>query len=64
MKDYDISVLYHPGKANVVDDALRWMFIGSVAHFEEDEKKLVQEVHQLDILGVWLVDLAEGSIWV
>ena len=31
-KDYYMSVYYHPGKANVVVDALRRLFMGSVAH--------------------------------
>ncbi|KAF3663931.1 putative U4/U6 small nuclear ribonucleoprotein Prp3-like [Capsicum annuum] len=36
--------------------------MGSFAHVEDDKKKLVREVHQLARLGVWLVDLAEGSV--
>ncbi|WMV41089.1 hypothetical protein MTR67_034474 [Solanum verrucosum] len=32
LKDYDMSVLYHPGKANVVVDALSRLSMGSVAH--------------------------------
>ncbi|KAH0654401.1 hypothetical protein KY289_032079 [Solanum tuberosum] len=32
LKDYDISVIYHPGKANVVEDALSRLSMGSVAH--------------------------------
>ena len=32
LKDYDMSVLYHAGKANVVADALSRMTIGSVYH--------------------------------
>ncbi|WMV58863.1 hypothetical protein MTR67_052248, partial [Solanum verrucosum] len=31
LKDYDMSVLYHPGKANVVVDALSRLSMGSVA---------------------------------
>ena len=34
-KDYDMSVLYHPGKANMVTDALCHMFTGSVSHIDE-----------------------------
>ena len=34
LKDYDMTVLYHPEKANVVADALRQMTMGSVAHIE------------------------------
>ena len=32
LKDYDMSVLYHPGKANVVADALSRVSMGNVAH--------------------------------
>ena len=34
LKDYDMSVLYHPGKANIAADALRHVSMGSVAHVE------------------------------
>ena len=60
--DYDMSVLYHPGKANVVEDALSRSFMGSVAYIEEDKRDLAHEVHHLARLGVRLLDLAEGSI--
>ncbi|WMV33296.1 hypothetical protein MTR67_026681 [Solanum verrucosum] len=38
LKDYDMSVLYHLDKANVVVDALRRLSMGSVAHIEDDVK--------------------------
>ena len=47
-----MSVLYHPSKANVLVDALSRLSMGSIAHVEEDKKKLVWEVHQLTRLGV------------
>ena len=34
LKDYDMSVLYHPGKAHVVADALSRMTMGIVSHVE------------------------------
>ena len=34
LKDYDISVYYHPSKENVVAIALRRLSTGSVAHLE------------------------------
>ncbi|WMV58021.1 hypothetical protein MTR67_051406 [Solanum verrucosum] len=34
LKDYDMSILYHPGKSNVVVDALSRLSMGSTAHFE------------------------------
>ena len=52
-----ISVLYHPGKANVVADALTRMTMGSVSLIDEDKKDLANKVHRLSRLGVRL----EGS---
>ena len=40
LKDYDMNVLYHPCKSNVVADALSHMTIGSVSHIEEGRKTL------------------------
>ena len=34
LKEYDMSVHYHPGKANVVEDSLSRLSMGSVAHVE------------------------------
>ena len=39
LKYYDMSVLYSPGKANVVTDDLSCMSMGS-ASYVEDEKKV------------------------
>ena len=52
LKNYDMSVLYHLGKANVVADALSRLSMGSVAHVEDEKKELVREVHRLARLGV------------
>ena len=35
LKDYDMSVLYHQGKANVIADALSRLSMGSVSHVDE-----------------------------
>ena len=40
-KDYNMSILYHPEKANVVADALSRLSIGSVTYVEDDKKNLV-----------------------
>lgn len=47
LKDYDMSVLYHLGKANMVADALSRLSMGSTAHVKEEKKELVKEVHRL-----------------
>ena len=54
LKYYDISVLYHPIKSNVVADALSCFSMGSVSHVEEAKINLVKDVHRLDRLGVWV----------
>ena len=42
-----MSVLYHPGKDNVVVDALSLITIGSVSHIDDAKKDLVKDVHRL-----------------
>ena len=51
LKDYDMSVLYNPGLANVVADALSCMNMGSVSHIDEAKKDIVKDVHRLARLG-------------
>ncbi|KAH0633717.1 hypothetical protein KY284_036503 [Solanum tuberosum] len=51
-----MNVLYHPGKANVVVDALSKLSIGNVAHVEKERKELAKDVHRLALLGVCLID--------
>ncbi|WMV58503.1 hypothetical protein MTR67_051888, partial [Solanum verrucosum] len=63
-KDYNISVLYHPGKENVVADALSQLSMGSVAHVEDNKKKFVRDVHIFSQLGVWLVNSTKGGAMV
>ena len=64
LKDYDMSVLYHPCKANMVADTLSCMSMGCVSHVEEDKKELVKDVHRLDRLGVRLEDSPIGGFMV
>ena len=61
-KDYDMSILYHPGKANVVADSLSRLSMGSTAHIEEGRRELAKDVHRLACLGVRLIDFTEGGI--
>ncbi|WMV14241.1 hypothetical protein MTR67_007626 [Solanum verrucosum] len=57
-----VSVLYHPGKLNVVVDTLSKQSMGSVAYVEDGKKELVRDVHRFTQLGVCLVDFNEGGV--
>ena len=47
LKDYDCDILYHPGKANVVADALSRKSSGSPAHISVEKRLLIQELPEL-----------------
>ena len=59
-----MSVLYHPGKANVVADTFSRMTMGSVSHVEQKNKELVKNVHRLARLGLRLEDYINGRFMV
>ncbi|WMV24220.1 hypothetical protein MTR67_017605 [Solanum verrucosum] len=59
---YDMNVLYHPGKANVVVDALNRLSIGIVAHVEEEKKEFARDVHRLALFGLCLMDTSNDSM--
>ena len=64
LKDYDMSVHYHPGKENVVADALSRLSMGSVTHVEEERKEIVKDVHRLARLGVRLMSISDSRVTV
>ena len=49
LKDYDVTILYHPGKANVVADAIsrKAGSMGSLAHLQAPRRPLAREVQTL-----------------
>ena len=49
LKDYDITILYHTGKANVVADALsrKAGSMGSLSHLQVSRRPLSREVQTL-----------------
>ncbi|WMV23779.1 hypothetical protein MTR67_017164 [Solanum verrucosum] len=52
LKDYECAILYHPGKANVVVDALSRKSMGSLAHLTLTRRPLAREIHKLKESGV------------
>ena len=52
LKDYDCTILYHPGKADVVADALSRKSMGSLAHITPSKRPLIEEIHKLETEGV------------
>ena len=62
LKDYDMSVHYHLGKANVVVDALSRLYMGSVAHVEEKRKELVKTFHWLSHFGVCVKSISDSGV--
>ena len=49
LKDYDFSILYHPGKANVVADALsrKAVSMGSLAFIPVSQRPLALDIQSL-----------------
>ena len=49
LKDYDVTILYHPGKANVVADTLsrKAGSMGSLAHLQVSRRPLAREIQTL-----------------
>ena len=63
LKDYDCDILYHPGKANVVADALSRKSSGSLAHISVQKRPLIQELHQLVDQGLMMkIRRSEGLL--
>ena len=56
-----MSVLYHPGKANVVFDALSRMTMSIVSHLDKAKTDLARELHSLARLGVRLESSLDGG---
>ena len=57
-----MSVHYHPGKTDVVVDAISRLSMGSVAHVEKERKELVKYVHSLARLGVHLMSISDSGV--
>ncbi|XP_075103106.1 uncharacterized protein LOC142177925 [Nicotiana tabacum] len=52
LKDYNCSILYHPGKANVVADALSRKSMGSLSHIAPAKRPLAKDIQRLEDTGI------------
>ena len=53
-KDYNCSILYHPGKANVVANVLSRKSAGSLTHISTKRRPIIKELHELIEQGLQL----------
>ena len=49
MKDYDLDIQYHSGKANVVVDALSQKSLGNLAYLITTQQQLINNFERLEI---------------
>ena len=49
MKDYDLMILYHPDKANVVTDALSQKSFENLAYMITTQPTLLEDLRKLNI---------------
>ena len=64
LKDYDMSVHDHLGKANVLANSLSRLSMVSVAHVEEERKELVKDDHSLARLEILLMSISDSGVTV
>ena len=49
LKDYDVEILYHPGKPNVVADALSRKKVYGMAALLAGQKRLLEDLVKLEV---------------
>ena len=49
LEDYDFSLHYHPGKANMVDDALSWKSQEVLASIASREWQMIETMRQIEL---------------
>ena len=59
-----MSVIYHPGKANMVMDSLSGMTMGRVFYVEEGKKDLMNDILRFGRLVIWLEDSSNGGFMI
>ena len=62
LKDYDIDILYNPGKANVVVDALSCKTMASTYGQSMERQGITKDLHQLASLGVCLFESPDEGV--
>ncbi|XP_070034774.1 uncharacterized protein [Nicotiana tomentosiformis] len=64
LKDYDVEILGHPNKANVIADALNHKPMGNFVHIEAGRQGLTKELRQLANMRIRLLDFEYGGVTV
>lgn len=62
LKDYNVNILYHLGKGNIVEYSLSQLYMGNLEHVSPTQREMARDLHKLDNLGVRLVDFEDGVI--
>ena len=57
-----VLILYHPGKANVVVDALSRKSAGSFAHINTERRSIIKELHEFIDQGLQLKVTKKGTL--
>ena len=58
-----MSIPYHPGKSNMVVDAVSRPCMGSTAHIDEEKRELTNDAHRHARLEVRVMNLIKRGYW-
>ena len=62
LKDYDVDILHHPGKENVVAHALSHMSMGRLTDIQRERRNMVREIQRLSSLRVRLANSEDSGV--
>lgn len=54
----------HPGRENILADAISIIFMGSVEHVEEERKDLPKDFDRLALLGLCIINISGCGVMV